>query len=142
MRREFFKMLQSLQHFFLENVMKISRARLKLIISESLRYFGLPENATEAQLKLAYRQKAKELHPDKKGGDTEEFQKLEGMRDAAEKEIRDRKSLSRFRIPTIMRQSEFDSEEDSDSDFYDDPMNGPELISDVPCQTAMERIGQ
>ena len=39
---------------------------------------GVPENATPSHIRLAYRKKAKQEHPDRETGDTEAFQKLGG----------------------------------------------------------------
>jgi DnaJ-class molecular chaperone len=38
---------------------------------------GIPTKATQAEIKSAYRQKAKELHPDRCGGDRERFQDIQ-----------------------------------------------------------------
>ncbi len=42
-------------------------------IFDSFRILGLPKNACVNDLKLAYRQKAKRLHPDRKGGNSKQF---------------------------------------------------------------------
>ncbi len=42
-------------------------------IFDSFRILGLPKNACVNDLKLAYRQKAKRFHPDRKGGNSKQF---------------------------------------------------------------------
>lgn len=48
---------------------------IKSIPSESFQYLGLPEDATEEQIKQRYREMSLKAHPDR-GGSQEEFIKL------------------------------------------------------------------
>lgn len=47
-----------------------------MTVTDSLRILGLPRNACLNDLKVAYRSKAKKYHPDRKGGDCMQFNRL------------------------------------------------------------------
>merc|ERR1711920_93056 len=47
-------------------------------------YFGLPSNATEKDLQLAYRRMAKKMHPDKNGGTETAKQRFQEMKEKYE----------------------------------------------------------
>jgi DnaJ-class molecular chaperone len=43
---------------------------------EAREVLGVPTNADEAEIKRAYRERAKEVHPDRAGGDAEAFKRV------------------------------------------------------------------
>jgi hypothetical protein len=123
--------------------MKISKARLGLMIKESLEYFGLSSSATEKEIDKAYKRKAFELHPDKTGGNpekTEEYLNLKDRVEAAKEEI---KSLSDFDIDSLVSSFDFGTsvfEEDEDTDSIDIEDLEDQLVKDYRAAVSGDYI--
>ena len=123
--------------------MKISKARLGLIIRESLEYFGLSPDATEKEIEKAYKKKALELHPDKTGGDqqkTEEYLRLQDRRNAAKEEIKQPAGFDMNSLFDSYKSGSTVYEEDDETDSVDIEDLEDELVKDYRSAVSGEYV--